>query len=205
MAERTISFMGTSYEDLRLAIRTVIPGLVKYGTDFNFTPEEVTDFSVKLEDVITKHDDKETATIAAKTATEAFQESQKQGKVLLRSISSRFKSGTKYTTTIGEEVGIIGKETHYEPAEMKPEIKITLKAGVPRIKFVKSFSDGVNIYSKRAEETGYTFLARDESSPYVDDRANKVSGAPETRHYYAVYVFNDEENGFPSDEAKVSV
>lgn len=44
-----------------------------------------------------------------------------------------------------------------------------------------------------------TFLARDTSSPYVDNRALLVAGQPETRTYTAIYVVGDDEIGLASD------
>ncbi len=69
------------------------------------------------------------------------------------------------------------------------------------IGFNKSVSDGVNLYSKRASEAAFTFLARDTESPYVDNRANPTA-APETRDYYGLYVLHDSEIGDQSDTAQ---
>ena len=43
----------------------------------------------------------------------------------------------------------------------------------------KSISDGVNIYSKRGDEAGFTLLHRDNESSYTDDRPLLVAGKPE--------------------------
>ena len=52
----------------------------------------------------------------------------------------------------------------------------------------KSISDGVNIYSKRGDEAGFTLLHRDNESSYTDDRPLLVAGKPELREYKAVRV-----------------
>lgn len=70
--------------------------------------------------------------------------------------------------------------------------------------FTKSKSDGVNLYSQRDGEAGFGFLARDASSPYVDNRPLLVPGKPEVRRYKAVYVLNDQETGQFSDEVTVT-
>jgi hypothetical protein len=43
------------------------------------------------------------------------------------------------------------------------------------------------------------FLARDTSSPYVDNRAPLVAGKPENRQYKAIFVQADGEIGQASD------
>lgn len=55
----------------------------------------------------------------------------------------------------------------------------------------------------RGDETAPTFLARDTSSPYVDNRPLLVANQPETRTYTAFYVLHDEEIGLVSDAVSV--
>jgi hypothetical protein len=67
--------------------------------------------------------------------------------------------------------------------------------GSVELDFSKSISDGVNLYSQRDGEADFVFLARDTSSPYVDNRPLLTAGKPEVRKYKAVYVQNDAEIG----------
>ena len=48
-----------------------------------------------------------------------------------------------------------------------------------------------------------TFLARDTSAPYMDNRPLLVANQPETRSYTAIYVLHDEEIGLVSDAISV--
>ncbi len=61
----------------------------------------------------------------------------------------------------------------------------------------------MNIYSQREGESGFTFLARDTSSPYIDNRPCAVAAKPEVRKYKAIYVVGDDEIGLFSDEVPV--
>lgn len=76
--------------------------------------------------------------------------------------------------------------------------------GVVELAFSKSKSDGVNLYSQRDGEAGFVFLARDTSSPYVDNRPLLAAGKPEVRRYKTIYVLNDQEIGQFSDEVTVT-
>jgi len=67
------------------------------------------------------------------------------------------------------------------------------------LKFNKSKADGVNLYSKREGDADFVFLARDTTSPYVDNRPCLVPGHPEDRQYKAIYVHGDSEIGQASD------
>ena len=70
--------------------------------------------------------------------------------------------------------------------------------------FTLATSDGVNIYSKRDGDTEFKFLARDTTSPYIDNRPMLVAGKPELREYKAVFVRRDKEVSPFSDEITIN-
>jgi len=76
--------------------------------------------------------------------------------------------------------------------------------GVVELDFDKSISDGVNIYAKRDGDADFVFLARDNASPYIDNRLLLVATKPELCEYKAVYVLSDAEIGLFSDEVVVN-
>ncbi len=186
-------FIKGSYGEQVVMLNLVKAGMNTYGLSFGFTQEEIDALIGKITKTITDHDAAEVSKAEAKSATEQFNETRKDTFSDIRATSRRIKSHPAYTVTIGKEIGIVGEEAHYEPSQMQPELKVIIDAGIPKVKFVKSYSEGVNIYSKRGDETEFTFLARDTESPYPDDRANLVPGKPETRQYYAFYIFDDTE------------
>ena len=73
---------------------------------------------------------------------------------------------------------------------------ITLSGGSRAVEvgFNKSISDGVQISSRRGNETQFTPLASDRFAPYIDNRPNLGPG-PETRSYKAVYLVGDDPVG----------
>ena len=205
MAEKREDFLNVDFDELRITIIALKQGVQTHGAAFGLTPEEITGSIATMDKIISSHDGAEAARIASKAATDVFHADLKTGKATMRSVANRFKSHPAYTEAIGEVCGIIGKEVHYEPEDMKAEIKVTRDTNIPEIGFVKSFSDGVNIYCKRGSETEFSFLARDSSSPYRDERPNLEPGKPELRQYYAVYIFEDEEHGFQSAVEEITV
>src|SRR5437879_597155 len=90
----------------------------------------------------------------------------------------------------------------------KPVLSSADQTGsVVELDFDKSVSDGVpscGIYSRRDGDTDFKFLARDTSSPYVDNRAMLVAGKPELREYKAMFVVGDVEVSQFSDEITVN-
>lgn len=145
---------------------------------------------------------------AAATAQQTARDKQAARRVIeqnVRALARRMKSSPAYTAALGEKLGIIGAEARADLSNGKPTLKAkALPRGVVEIGFQKSQSDGVNLYGQRGEETGFTFLARDTQSPYVDNRPLLVAGKPEVRQYKAVYVVSDAETGQASDEVVVT-
>lgn len=123
-----------------------------------------------------------------------------------RALRNLIKSNKNYTEALGKEAGLEGAEDSTDIEQLKPTISYTLKAdGRVVISFKRNKMTGVKIYSRRADETTFEFLALDTFSPYTDSRPNLVEGQPEKREYYAVYVLKDEIVGLKSDIMEVTV
>lgn len=120
-----------------------------------------------------------------------------------RALAAQLKAHAAYTTPIGEDLGIVADED--TTVLTAPELSVEMEGGNPVIKFVKSISDGIRLYSRRGSETAFTFLAVDTRSPYVDNRPNQNPGTPETREYYAYYIVADEQVGSQSDVISINV
>ena len=183
-------------------LRTEFPN---YGIDLGYTQPEIDGIVAECTNCETDYDDKNAKQIAAEAAVAKFNNTKKSMISILRLNVPRIKSAPKYTENIGKILDIVGEEIVIDPDTMKPVLIVRLLAGKPQIKWVKDYSDGVNIYSKRGDETEFTFLARDNVSPYVDDRPNLEQGKPEDREYYAFYIFDDEEEGLESDTVKITI
>lgn len=143
------------------------------------------------------------ATAKQATADKAVSRSRTVGNA--RASTRRIKAGAGYTEALGLALGIEGSEDSTDLSAAKPALTATDQTGgVVVIDFVKSKSDGVNIYCQREGEADFVFLARDTVPPYVDNRPLFTPGKPELRRYTAVYVLNDEEIGQYSDEVAVT-
>lgn len=121
-----------------------------------------------------------------------------------RGVLRRLKASAAYNEGLGAQFGAIGAEDSTDLATTKPVLTATAQlGGAVVLDFVKSRSDGVNLYSRRGDEANFTFLARDTASPYVDNRPLLAEGKPEMRHYKAVYILDDAEIGPASDTVSV--
>jgi hypothetical protein len=122
----------------------------------------------------------------------------------MRLIIKGFKANPNFTPAMGEDLGIIGTDTPFDPNTYKAGLSAVTYPGHVTLKFPKNGVDGVIIYSRAKGDATFTKLSFDSSSPYVDNRPLKVPGVPETREYMAIGVIDDVEVGQASDIVEVA-
>lgn len=122
----------------------------------------------------------------------------------LRTEFNSLKTNAAMTSAIETDMQIVGTTTAFDPNTFKPELSGSVVGGGIEIRFKKGPTGGVNIYARLRGQTAWTFLARDTSSPYLDNRPLAVPNTPEVREYLAYGVMGDEQIGLPSDIVSVT-
>jgi hypothetical protein len=137
---------------------------------------------------------------ASKAAHNALNVSIGSSQKNARALAQRIKKSTTYTTAIGDTLGIEGVEDSVDMSQQKPTLTADAElGGVVEIGFNKMSAEGVHIYGMRDGEAGFTLLASETHSPYVDNRPLLTAGKPETRQYKAMFFLGKSEIGLPSD------
>jgi hypothetical protein len=145
---------------------------------------------------------------AAQSATQAKNATLAGAEKRLRAFAKRVKGNVNYTPAIGELLGIVASSTSIgtsvraltSEVSVRPQLKGSVNGdGAVALKFAKKGFTGVMIYSRRGDEKEFTFMAKQLTSPLVDDRANLAQGLPETREYRAQFFKNDTTVGQMSD------
>lgn len=174
-------------------------------TDLGLTKEDMLMIDADNNDLHAKITAASTAAAAARHATSEKSASRDTAEEHVRAFTRRIKAHPAYTEAMGNLLGIIGAENSLDLANSKPTLSgKDQSSGVVILKYVKSKSDGVNIYSQRENDADFVFLTRNNSPSYTDNRPLLVQGKPELRRYTAVYVVNDAEVGLFSDELVIS-
>jgi hypothetical protein len=141
-----------------------------------------------------------TADNASKAAHTALNVSIGNSQRNARALAQRIKKSTGYSVAVGNTLGIEGAEDSMDMSQQKPTLDATPDiGGVVEIGFNKMDAEGVHIYGMRDGEAGFTLLASETHSPYVDNRPLLTAGKPETRQYKAVFFLGKSEIGLPSD------
>jgi len=186
-------------------LRQFLQVFIAEAANYGFSQEEIDEITNLINQHYADYQDKISKREAAQAATAKALASGKLAIDKLRKFSSRIKVSPNYSNDFGKLIGIIGEETVLDPDKMVPKLKIILSANVPVIKWKKQYADGIDIFSRRVEETGFTFLARDNISPYKDERHNLEHGKPEYREYQAIYIKADKRIGKMSAITKILV
>ena len=117
----------------------------------------------------------------------------------------RIKSNTNYTETIGKDLGIIGADMEQLTIDQKPTLTVAQEGGKVLIKYKKGENLGIQLFSRRANETEFTFLSVVTKTSYKDPRPNLVPGQAEARQYQAWFIQEDEIIGQVSDIVSTTI
>ncbi|WP_291131370.1 hypothetical protein [Flavobacterium sp. UBA7682] len=117
----------------------------------------------------------------------------------LRFEIARHKMASGYNTTIGQDLGIIGADSVFDPTTFKPVIRGELSGGKVLIRFKKTNTDGINIYRRQKGTSTFTFLSRATKSPFEYQPVLSEPNKPEHWEYRAFGVIDDVEIGLASD------
>jgi hypothetical protein len=179
--------------------------MVAKGAALGFSPAEIAEV---VADNAAFHADFTNATVtkaAAKAAVKKKDATRRAADARVRAFGRRITAGEGYDVARGKSFGIVGHEPSVNLREAKPKLHgKDLGRGRVQLRYNKSISQGVNIYSQRGDETEWKLLTRDLRPPAFDERPLLVAGKPELRRYRCRYVVRDEEIGDWSNVTVVS-
>ena len=110
-------------------------------------------------------------------------------------IVKRMKAQTNiYTTTIGEDLGIIGDDWDFDPDTFVPKLTHKLLPDGVKLTTKKEQTDATNFYGS-INGGAWVMLGTDNTPPYVDTRPLAAPGVAEQRSYKCRGVIDDVEIG----------
>ena len=174
-----------------------------YAKDLGFSPADVESLQnacVAIADGITSSMQ---AQKAAQMATENKTKAIVDSLVTIRTEVGRGKKAPGYTDAIGKDLGVIATGDKPDLDTYKTALSAEVFPGHVTVKFTKKGVQGINVYVRLKGENGWTKLAYDTFSPYVDNRPLGTPGVAETREYMGIGVVHDTEVGQMSDIVQV--
>ncbi|MES2512860.1 MAG: hypothetical protein V4580_01895 [Bacteroidota bacterium] len=119
---------------------------------------------------------------------------------------ARMKNSSNYNETIGSDLGIISPAvTPVDIDSLQPDLTIKLDVGRPHIKWVKGYSDAIDLYVDRNDGTGFTLLGRLLKNECIDIVSLAPTKLLDEWSYKAVYVIGNSQVGLYSKVTAVLV
>ena len=195
-------FVPTSDNDLLVWVDHFI---TQISADKEIAAVDLAALTAAKADFHIKIDHLNDAAALAKQATADKNDSRNHIVNLIRAEARRIKARATYNDGLGAQFGIVGTKENHDLSSSHPELSgVDQTDGVVILNFSKYNSDGVNIYSKRDNDTDWVLLTRASISPFIDTRTLLQAGKPELRHYCATYILKDKEIGNYSNEVVIN-
>ncbi len=179
--------------------------ILVHGAALGLTPLQITALQNACQAMIDKIDEADAALTAGVAKVAERDNTVKTQMAVLRPAIVSMKKNSGYSTTIGEALDIIGSEIIVDTLTVKTKIKLAAVPTGVDIKFGLEYCEGGNIYSKRGNETAFTYFKHVTHPHSIDTRPNLAGNAAEQRQYYVVLVINDLEVGIASAPETINI
>jgi hypothetical protein len=202
--ERTMDYIPNKRADQYLWWKNLSDNLAVEGPKMGLAPAAVTAAKAIADDQVAKLEATDAAKSALDGARAAEATASRTNETAIRGWVRNWKTLPAFPASGSEGVlRLIGGADSFDPNTVKAGLKVTVVGGQVRLDFIKNGVDAVNIYARLRGTQGWTKLALDSTSPYIDTRPLSVPGVPEVREYLARCVVDDDEVGLDSDIVSV--
>jgi hypothetical protein len=120
-------------------------------------------------------------------------------------LAARAKVSPNYNDNIGTDLGIISPSENIDVATMQPVFKVKLEVGKPHLKWVKGYSDALDLYTDRNDGQGFIFVGRLTKNEYLDITPLASNKVYDEWKYKAIYIIADVQVGLYSNVISVDV
>lgn len=203
-----IDFIPTKAPDLNTLESQFLEHIDEAATTLGIPANFVTAAKLLIAAHQAAFNEKNAADVAYRAAVEKVKKAEwnaVNGKGGIIELTKLIKSIPGYSEDIGEMLGIEGSELVLALANVKPVLTANYEGLNVVLRFKKQGTQGIKIFSRRGDETEFSFLAIDTESPYIDSRPKLDSMRPEKREYQAIYVYKDEPVGNMSDIVRYTI
>lgn len=199
MNEDYLKLNNSEFREWILNYRNKLPDAAK---ELGLSEQELEDGLEWCEMMLASINNAEQTKLAYKIAIKDKEQTVKEGRDFIRGQVKLIKASRAYKPSLGEMMNIISPSNKFNPDMYKPKIKVTKTPDGIKISFIKGLTHGVNIYRRTKNSDDWTFINRDNRSPYLDK--SQLNGHHEYE-YRVRAVIDDEEIGFFSDVVLVTV
>jgi hypothetical protein len=174
--------------------------------NLGFTPAEITAITGEITGHRTAYATSVAKQAESKAAVEIAHSKRKAVIKTIRATAKRINASPACTEAMRITLKIKGAEHTVDIATLKPSLTASFNGSAVSVKFNKPAPvDAIRVYSKRGNETEFTFMNTFTKSPFADNRPRLDANTPETRQYRTRFLDSDVEIGVVSDVVEVVV
>ncbi len=176
-----------------LSLQTNFPSLANL---LSISPQETADWDAKFRKFLAHIDSVSQKERELENTHSERDEYREEQMPLLHQAIKHWKSHANYTKAVGELLNIetvVSVKTPKSSSARTLDVSITAEVQKVTLKFKKSKTLMVAIYSRRANETEFSLLRQILTNTFEDRRPNFNNAAAERREYYFTIIKNDEE------------
>lgn len=200
------NFIPSSDGDLDTWEQNFVTVFTANAAALGFTPAEVTAVTAEIAAHRTAYAISVAKQAESKAAVAVAQTKRKTTIGSIRTLAKRINAAPACTDALRITLKIKGAEHTVDIATLKPSLIVSSNSGRVSVKFNKPTPvDAIRVYSKRGNETDFTFLNTFTKSPFADNRPRLEANMPETRQYRTRFLDNDVEIGLVSDVVEAMV
>ncbi|MDF2447831.1 MAG: hypothetical protein K0R26_335 [Bacteroidota bacterium] len=119
---------------------------------------------------------------------------------------TRIKASLTYSDNIGSDLGVIAPAAPtIDVNNMKPVITVKMEVGRPHLKWVKGYSDAIDLYADHNDGNGFALVGRLMKNEYMDTIPVAAGKVFDEWQYKAIYVIADTQVGLYSSIVNVDV
>lgn len=120
-------------------------------------------------------------------------------------LAGRAKLSLNYTEAIGADLGIISPTSTVDVAALQPELKIKVDVGKPHVRWIKGYSDALDLYVDRDDTLGFVLVGRFTRNEYLDITPLAPGKVFDEWKYKGIFVIADTQVGLFSNVISVDV
>jgi hypothetical protein len=177
-------------------------------SNFGIAPQEQENAQGLLDEVNNNISATEQALTLAKQKMRSLESATAALEVVINPMCRRVKLHPDFTPAVAATLGLDSPSTAPKTLDLHnatPSLTAVDKGeGKIEVRFTRYNSNGIALYSKRADDTDWALVGRATISPFLDIRPMLEPLKPELRRYCAVYVRKDQEIGNFSDEVEIA-
>ncbi|WP_321298982.1 hypothetical protein [Marinifilum fragile] len=184
----------------------IIAKLPVYKDILGLSDEQVADTIKTIQDDKALSEKKNIIQAQSRSTTKEYETNHPACVRVVRELRKELVNNPNCTPAILEDFGLNPGQRIIDTDTQKPEIQVSLVSGVPQIKYTKSVFDGIRLFckisygddEKEYEETIIRHI-------WQDTKARMDPLKPETRHYYAYFLYKGQIVGQKSNVVSITL